>query len=487
MLYFQNQSRVLNTFQIINVILFLSTICFSANVATSSNAYVTSITSTKSKRRVVDSGYDNQEESKGSHTTARIPSLQGINSRSLPYYTSVAASATTQTASNGNLNHGSGPHAYGSVPKRPISYIPTSTQQTESLRNSPLASYFDILNNPNAYRVSTSDEKSLDTPKSIASPSIQKLQGIYSPSYNAFHQDKPIELSSFSDFEYPSFASINKLISQSFPSASSSPAVQVPLYKTSYPLSKVADYPHVYAQSFPIMSTVTSSLDKTTQSTKQKDEATVDVNGKKISVPIIQLQSNTDFSGVLPVFENQPFLVSANYAVDDLGFNFGATPKFNVALQSRKVSPFLSPLSSFQGHVVPIQTANSSPQFPQYKGAVVEAYPVPTAVPKAQGSYESLYSQPQLHFGKEHRGDVESGNIQQNTVHPSVSTDDILEDAEVINPKNPEPHRPQPDEDDRDDRDDRDESSYDYTEQLIKTIFICNANILYIYIINIYY
>lgn len=363
--------------------------------------------------------------------------------------------------SHANANHGPDSHAYGSVPKQPLSYVSSPIQQIESHRSNLLAPYFGILNNPDAYKAVRSAEKPPEASKSIVSQSLQKLQGIYSPSYNAFHQEKPIELSGFSDFEYPSYTSINKLISQGVQSSAFSPTIQAPVYKVSYSLPKITDYMSLYEPS-PTVSNVTPSSDKTSQSPKQKDEATVDVNGKKISVPIIQLQSNLDFPGVLPVFDSQPFLLSANYPIEpDVGFKTGTEPKFNMALQSRNVSPFSSPLSSFQGQVVPIQTANGSPQFPQYKGASIEAYPIATNVPKAQGNYESLYSQPQLHFDKEHNGNVQPANVRPNTIHASVSTQGILNDAEIINKKNPEPHTPQPD-GDVDDDEDRDDRSWCY-------------------------
>lgn len=415
---------------------------------TSTGASVTSATSTKSKRVVVGPTHNipnNQEQSRGIQTTPRLPSPQDINLRLSPHYGNVKASVTQRVPYTGT-NHGSGSHAYGSVPKRPLSYVSPPTHQIESHRSNSLAPYYDILNNPDTYKAARSVEKPLDASKSIVSQSHQKLQGIYSPNYNAFYQDKPIELSSFSDFEYSPLANIGKFISQGV----SSPTVQAPVYKMSYPLSKVTDYAHVYAPSIPTASSITPSSDKTTQGSRQKDEATVDMNGKKISVPIIRLQSNLDLSEVLPTFENQQFLLSSNYPIEsDVGFKFG--PKLNVA---SNVSPFSSPLSSFQGQVVPIQTANSNPQFPQYKGASIEAYPVTNNVPKVQGNYESLYNQPQLHFDKEHNDNVQPINVRQNIAHPPVGTQGILNDAEIINTKNPEPHTPQPDDDDDETRDD---------------------------------
>lgn len=427
----------------------------------STRASVTSATTVKSRRVAVDPDHNIQEQSRSAQTTPRIPSPQDINLRLSPRYGNAKATDPPRVS---YTNHGSGSHAYGSVPKRPLHVSsPIHQIKPEQSRSNLLAPYFDILNNPDAYKTARSVEKPLDASKSIVS--LQKLQGIYSPSYNTFHPDKPIELTSFSDFEYPTYTNVNKFISQGFQnSASSSPTIQAPVYKMSYPLSKVTDYTQLYAPNIPTVSSVTPSSDKTTQDPKQKDEATVDVNGKKISVPIIQLQSsNLDFSGVLPAFESQPFLLSGNYPIEsDVGFKFGSGPKFNMALQSSNVSPFSSPLSSFQGQVVPIQTTNGSPQFPLYKGASVGAYPAASNVPKAQGNYESLYSQPQLHFDKEHNGNVQPVNVRQNIVHPSTSTQGILNDVELINKKNPEPHTPQPDDDDDDDDDGNrgDESLY---------------------------
>ncbi|XP_029158828.1 uncharacterized protein LOC114931042 [Nylanderia fulva] len=440
---------------IINIIFFICAICCTVNIASSTGTFV-SLT-TRSKRAIINSGHEvhnNQERFRG--TTSRISLPQDITTRSLSSYGSAIASQPKRISYTNSKQDSS--HAYGSVPRRPLpTSVPLSVDHTKSYRNNPLVSYFNILNNSNLYKTTTS--KPLDASKPTASQSLQKLQGIYLP--NAFHQKKSI---GFSEFEYPSYASISKLISQDAQNGASSSTIQVPTYKTNYPLSKVIEDPYGYTLNFPTVLNVSPSLDKTSQNSKQKDEATTDVNGKKISAPIIQFQSNADFSEVSPIFGSQPFFLSANYPTEsDLAFNFGTGPKLNMALQSRNVSPFLSPLSSFQGQIVPIQTANNSPQFPQYKGASVKVYPVPNNVPKVQGSYESLYSQPQLHFGQQYSNNVQPIKMQQNIVHPPVSTEGILNDVEIINKKNPEPHTPQSDDDDRndgDDDDDRDDKKY---------------------------
>ncbi|RLU20582.1 hypothetical protein DMN91_007193 [Ooceraea biroi] len=444
---------------ITNIVLFISAVCSATSIATSTGTSVA--TFTRSRRGIVYSNPEirnNHDSIMGVQTTPRVASLQDVNSES-PHYRGVKASDTQKVpyASPNHSGVGSASHAYGSVPpKRPLPYGSSSAQQIESHRKSPLASYFDTSSTPNTYRAATSAEKPLDASKLIVSPSLSNLQSeSYSPIYDSFHQDKSIELAGFADFEYPSYTGIGKLISQDFqhqPGATLS-AVQVPVYKTSYPLSKAGDYARTYAPSFPSSGAATlhQSSDKSTPRTKQRNEATVNVNGKKITVPVIRIQSNPDFDEILPAFESQPFLLRTSYqpAESDVDFTFGPASKFSLTPQSRNVSPFLSPLSSFQGQVVPIQTAGNSAQFPRYKGASIEVYPVPSSLPKAQGSYESLYSQPQLHFSKEHGS--QPVNVQQNTVQSSISTEDVLDDVEIINKKNPEPHTPQPDEDDDED------------------------------------
>ncbi|XP_014467848.1 PREDICTED: uncharacterized protein LOC106740897 [Dinoponera quadriceps] len=453
---------------VVNIIPFIFAVCSATNIIISSGTSTSP--SAKLKRGIVDPGpgaLDTQEQFRGTQSTPKISPSKDINSKSLPYYGKAKAS-DIQKISYASPNQRSGSHAYGSVPK--FSYVSSPTHQAESHQNSPLASYFNLLNNPNTYKAATSAEKPVEASKSIVSQSLQKLQEAYSPNHNAFHPDKSIEMSSFSDFEYPSYSSVNKIISQGFQNGVSSPTMQIPVYKSSYPLSKATEYANIYASSFPTMSSATplfQSSDETKQATKQNDEASVDVNGKKVSLPIIQLQSDPGLSGAFPAFESQPFLSNANYpAESNFGFNFGGMPKPNVALQLTNASPFLSPLSSFQGQIVPIQTAGSTPQFPQYKGASIRVHPVPN-VPKVQGNYESLYGQPQLHFGKEHANQLV--NAQLNVIPSSISTEDILDDVEIINKKHPEPHPAQTDDDD-DDEEEKD-MRYENSEKEIEDNF----------------
>lgn len=441
-------------------------ICSAANIVISTDTSASSVSSTKLKRGIVDFGPDdNQEQFRRLQNTPRISSLQDINSKALSHYRNAEAS-NTQRVSYANPNQRSVSHAYGRVPKPQFSYSSPPTLQNESRQNNLLDPYFNLLNNPNTYKAATNADQSPDLSKSIVSQSVQKLQEAYSPSYNAFHSDKPVDLSkSFTSFEYPSYSSISKMISQDFQGSVSSPTTQVPEYKSSYSMPKATEYAHIYAASFPMLSSATplfQPLNKEKQSFKQNDAATVNVNDKKLSLPVIQLQSDYGLSGAFPTFESEPFLLNSNYPFES-GFEFDLEdqPKLNMTLQSQNASPFMSPLSSFQGQVVPIQTASSTPQFPQYKGASIHIYPVANNIPKVQGNYESFYNQPHLHFGNEHAG--QPVNPQQNVIPSSISTEDIIDDVEIINKKNPGSH---PNHMNDDDEDEKDMSSYYYIKKI---------------------
>lgn len=435
-------------FQVIKIILFISITCSVTNITFATGVFASSITSAKSKRGVVHTDYDihnNQEQSRGTQGTPRILSPENINLRLLSHEESPKPS-NIQRISYISPNHESDSYAYGSVPKRPYPYSPPSVHETESRQSNPLTSYFNILHNPST----TGSEKTMDPFKSTIS--LQKFQGIYSPSSKAFHQDRSMELSDFPESEFPSYSSISKIIARGIGNDASSSSTRIPVYKNGYPLSKVTEYANMY------MPGSSLSSDKIAQKSNQNEMTVTDAYGKKISLPIVQLQSNPNFSEIFSSFETQPLLLSTNHPTEtDFEFDFGGKSRFNMA--PKNTSPFLSPLSSFQSHIVPIQTGSSTPKFPQFKGASIEAYPALKNFPKMQGNYEHLYNQPQLHFGKENGGQL--ANVRQNTVRPIISTEDILEDVEIINKKNPEPHPSQTDDEDEDD------SSYKFLNYIV--------------------
>ncbi|CAK9817875.1 hypothetical protein ANTQUA_LOCUS9584 [Anthophora quadrimaculata] len=195
--------------------------------------------------------------------------------------------------------------------------------------------------------------------------------------------------------------------------------LQLPMYKTSYPLSK-ASVSQIYAPT---------------------------LQNKKVSLPIFQVQKAQEYPGYLSTFQSQPLVLnSGNHQ-----FNYATrTPKVNNVQLS---APFLSPLSSFQGEVVPISTATNNPQFPRYKGAAVELYP--TVGGFSTVAYQPLQAQPQLHFA---HGDVQRVQPVENTRY-STPLQEIRSDVEIINRK--KPTRPPPKKDDDDDaEDDGDDEGY---------------------------
>ncbi|XP_043251687.1 uncharacterized protein LOC122396954 [Colletes gigas] len=188
--------------------------------------------------------------------------------------------------------------------------------------------------------------------------------------------------------------------------------LQVPVYKTNYPLSK-ASGSQIYMPPF--------------QS---------NLYSKKTPLPILYAQNGQQIPTNFANVQSQPLIL---HPVDQ--FNFPArTPKVNNAQLS---APFLSPLSSFHSQVIPISTSSNNPQFPQYKGAAIEIYP--TVGGFSPANYAPLQTQQQLHFGQ--------GNVQHVGGHRNLSpAQEIRTDVEIINKK--KPSLPPPKTDDDEDEDD---------------------------------
>ncbi|XP_017756828.1 PREDICTED: uncharacterized protein LOC108548422 [Eufriesea mexicana] len=187
----------------------------------------------------------------------------------------------------------------------------------------------------------------------------------------------------------------------------------LPVYKTAYPLSKTAES-QMYAPTF---------------------------QNKKASLPTFQVQKSQG-PPHLSGFQSQPLVLNPV----EHQFNFAVrTPKTNNVQPS---APFLSPLSSFQGQVVPISTVANNAQFPQYKGATVEVYPTVGGFPMI--AYQPLQTQPQLLFGQDH---VQSVQPVDNPRHP----EEIRSDVEIIDKKKPAPPPKDDGGDDNDDNDDDDD------------------------------
>ncbi|CAD1480394.1 unnamed protein product, partial [Heterotrigona itama] len=184
--------------------------------------------------------------------------------------------------------------------------------------------------------------------------------------------------------------------------------LQMPVYKTVYPLPK-ASGSQIYAAMF---------------------------QNEKASLPILQVRKSEELPSYVSSLQSQPLVLNPV----DHQFNFAVrAPKVNSVQPS---APFLSPLSSFQGQVVPISTAANNAQFPQYKGATVE--PVyPTVSGFSTMAYQPI--QAQLHFGHDN---VQPVQPVDNLRH-SMPTEEIRSDVEIIDKHKPPP--PPKTDDDEDD------------------------------------
>ncbi|XP_076237881.1 uncharacterized protein LOC143181386 [Calliopsis andreniformis] len=197
--------------------------------------------------------------------------------------------------------------------------------------------------------------------------------------------------------------------------------VQVPVYRTGYPVSKAMGAAPAFHSS---------------------------PYAKRTSLPMVQVHSDLQ----QPVYYHNVHGQQLVLSPVDIQYTFPArVPKVNNVQLS---APFSSPLSSFQGQVVPISTTGSNRQFPQYKGAAIEVHPTVGGFPAA--GYESLQSQPQLHFG--------NGNVQyvQNVGgHRQAPVEEIRSDVEIIDKKKPTTPPPEKDDDD----DDEDDEGYSSAEK----------------------
>lgn len=125
--------------------------------------------------------------------------------------------------------------------------------------------------------------------------------------------------------------------------------------------------------------------------TVRQSVPTVDFNGKQLPLPVLQAQSATHFPGFAQSINSQPLVSAANNEFAFLAqFAKGLNP------QGGNIQPFQNNQQQSQPQVVPVRSANGSPQFPQYKGARLNtATNYNLATP---GVYEPLNAQPQLHF-----------------------------------------------------------------------------------------
>ena len=161
---------------------------------------------------------------------------------------------------------------------------------------------------------------------------------------------------------------------------------------------------------------------------------------EKASLPMLQVQKSRELPQYLPSTQGQQPLVLNPV---DQQFNFAVkTPKLNSVQLS---TPFLSPLSSFQGQVVPISTVDNNAQFPQYKGAAVDVYPTVSSF--SPMAYQPIQPQLRLHFAHDNVQRVQSVD----NVRHATPAQEIRSDVEIIDKKKPAP--PPKTDDDEDDAD----------------------------------
>ncbi|KAF3427059.1 hypothetical protein E2986_13567 [Frieseomelitta varia] len=164
------------------------------------------------------------------------------------------------------------------------------------------------------------------------------------------------------------------------------------------------------------------------------------LQNEKASLPILQVRKSQEPPSYVSSLQSQPLVLNPV----DHQFNFAVrAPKANSVQPS---APFLSPLSSFQGQVVPISAAANNAQFPQYKGATLEVYPTVSGF--STMAYQPVQTQPRLHFRHDN---VQPVQPVDNLRH-SMPAEEIRSDVEIIDKHKPPPP-PKTDDDDDDDDD----------------------------------
>ncbi|KAG7197246.1 hypothetical protein KM043_018369 [Ampulex compressa] len=330
------------------------------------------------------------------------------------------------------------------------SYRKQPVLQTEPYQSNQFTvPYFDsILGFPNTYKLAADSNKPAAQISAQAAPlQAQFLPtiGSYAPSATIFNQDKAISLPTFTDFMYPLYPGATQ--PQAVQSEASTTNSRLPVYKSAYPVAKSSEYSQVYAPNYQSTDAVSSAGNE-----KLPSATTVSVNGRKMSLPLLQLQSTEEYPGYLHGFDNQPVVLNSglNYQADP-GLSFGfesASPKPNIVEQPSNVSPFLSPLSSFQSQIVPIQAPGGAQQFPRYKGASVDIYSAGNLA-KLPSSYESIQAQPQLHFATPNAPNSgPSVGPRQTPARQFTPAEEIRADVETFNKKKPPPPRQHRDDED---------------------------------------
>ncbi|XP_012278398.1 uncharacterized protein LOC105698598 [Orussus abietinus] len=211
-----------------------------------------------------------------------------------------------------------------------------------------------------------------------------------------------------------------------------------PIYKYAYPRN--SELSHTYAPRHQNA----ANFAATNLNSHYSGLPTVEFNGKKISLPILQLQSSQSMPSFVQAIEAQPVILGSGLDFQpDLAFDYNF--KHSSPPQTRS-APVIRADSTFnRAQVLPVHTARSTPEFPQYQGARVGAFPS-FGYDRPIGQYQALTSQPQLHFTNANQPAATHQVINAN---PNA---EIREDVEIIKKK--KPHSPPRHDEEEDQRND---------------------------------
>ncbi|KAL2731915.1 glutactin-like [Vespula squamosa] len=298
----------------------------------------------------------------------------------------------------------------------------------------------------------------------IESSQIQKLRETNSNEDDNDRKKIIGGISGVTNYDYPFLSSQQKIVPSFSDIANNQKEiptnnVQLPIYRTHYPGPKNSDYVFSYMPGHQSVSNLETKLPSSDNLHQYFPENEATTTTKKITLPVVQVKNSQYIPGYLRTFENKPVLLNhdLNYLQPNLNFGFIGAKEKTIAQAANNISPFQSSISSFQGQVIPIQTASSTPEFPQYKGAAVATYPVSLDLAKIPRTYEPLRTQPQLHFQNVLATPIV--NPYQNVNLNSKAAEEIRDDVEIIKKKPPQPPRKN-DEDEFDDEDKSVEAEY---------------------------
>jgi hypothetical protein len=169
---------------------------------------------------------------------------------------------------------------------------------------------------------------------------------------------------------------------------------------------------------------------------------TVEINGKKVPLPILQLQANHPFPSYVQTLEATPVIFSSETGLQyktnpnfDISFDFAKPRNIITNQRSNLNTPYVPSLYNYGSgstQILPVQSSSSTAQFPKFKGASIGQVPS-REFTKIPNDYQEFKSQSHLHF---------DGNLNKKPLEK------IRTDVEIINKKKSIPPLPKDDDDD---------------------------------------